>query len=362
MPDLRNWQFELEEYIRQGEPDQVERSAAWKTAIGLQDVDGLKVSDYLLDTAKEHIEGSISIGEAQKRIETYYEERTERFNMEDESREADTVSTRIAELLGEKTFQFSPAEWLLIHRRIFAGVFAHAGQIRPYNISKKEWILKGETVTYASCGSIKDTMDYDFQTEKSFSYQGLSMSEVVEHLAKFTADIWQIHPFCEGNTRATAVFMIKYMRALGFEVSNELFAEKSWYFRNALVRANYNDLKNGIHATTKYLEMFFSNLLMRTKYELKNRQMHVDYVADQVQEKAQSANFMDSKCHFDTLNCTLDERELLELIVREPSITQMVIAERTGKSLRTVKRIMAEMQEKGIVRRVNGKRNGWWEV
>lgn len=156
--------------------------------------------------------------------------------------------------------------------------------------------------------------------------------------------------------------MIKYMRALGFEVSNELFAEKSWYFRNALVRANYNDLKNGIHATTKYLGMFFSNLLMGTEYELKNRQMHVDYVVNQELQEVQSAKINDSKCHFDTLNCTLDERELLELIICELSITQMVIAEKTGKSLRIVKRIMAEMQEKGIIRRVNGKRNGWWEA
>lgn len=273
----KQWQFELEEYIRQGEPRKAEKSEAWQAAIGLQDVDGLQPSKYLLDTAKDHIEGKISIQEAQSRIQSYYEERTDRKEMEEETREADMVSARIAELLGEKTFQFSPAEWLNIHRRLFEGVLAHAGQIRHYNITKKEWVLKGDTVIYASWNSIRDTLDYDFQMEKRFSYESLSVAEAVRHLAKFTSDIWQIHPFCEGNTRATAVFMIKYMKTLGFEVSNEVFAEHSWYFRNALVRANYNDFKHGIHATPKYLERFFSNLLIGTEYELRNEYIHLDF-------------------------------------------------------------------------------------
>lgn len=238
MPD-QNWQFELEEYIKQGEPDRAEKSEAWQTAIGLQAVDGLNTSAYLLDTAKDHIEGKITIDEAQQRIHSYYEQRTTRTEIENETKEADIVSARIAKLLGEKTFQFSPAEWITIHRRLFEGVFDHAGQIRKYNISKKEWILNGETVIYADFNSIKDTLDYDFATEKQFSYEGLSVEASVKHLAKFASDIWQIHPFGEGNTRATAVFMIKYMKTFGFRVNNDAFRENSWYFRNALVRANY---------------------------------------------------------------------------------------------------------------------------
>ncbi len=289
MSEEKRWQFELEEYIRQGEPGQIERSEAWKTAIGLQDVDGLKTSAYLLDTAKEHIEGKIGIDEAQKRIQSYYEERGECTEVEDRTKEADIVSARIAKLLGEKAFQFSPAEWLAIHRRLFEGVFDYAGQIRMYNITKKEWVLKGETVIYASWDSIRETLDYDFSTEKQFSYEGLSLEAAVKHLAKFASDIWQIHPFCEGNTRATAVFMIKYMKSFGFEVKNDAFEHHSWYFRNALVRANYNDLKNGVHATTKYLEQFFSNVLMGTKFELKNRYMHVDYKEEEVQIAREAA-------------------------------------------------------------------------
>lgn len=349
MSDNQRWQFELEEYIRQGEPDRIEKSEAWQTAIGLQAVDGLKTSAYLLDTAKEHIEGKIDIDEAQNRIFSYYEERLERLEIEDETKEADIVSARIAKLLGEKTFQFSPAEWLSIHRRLFEGVFGHAGQIRTYNITKKEWVLNGETVIYASWNSIKETLDYDFSTEKAFSYEGLSMTDTINHFAKFASDIWQIHPFCEGNTRATAVFMIKYMKSLGFDVNNEAFENHSWYFRNALVRANYNNFKNDIHATSKFLEQFFDNLLMGAEHELKNRYMHVDF---------QSAKNEISKCK----NCTLVELEILKIVSNKPNITQKALAEELNMSERTIKTRLLELQEKGYVRRVNGKRYGKWEV
>ena len=200
MSEDKRWQLELEEYIRQGEPDQVEKSEAWQIAIGLQQVDGLKTSAYLLDTAKEHIEGKITIGEAQNRIQSYYQEHNNSIEIENNTKEADIVSTRITQLLGEKTFQFSPAELMNIHRRLFDGVFKSAGMFRDYNITKKEWVLNGETVIYASWNSLQETLDYDFKTEKAFSYEGLSLVEAIKHLAKFTSDIWQIHPFGEGNT------------------------------------------------------------------------------------------------------------------------------------------------------------------
>ena len=362
MSEDKRWQFELEEYIRQGEPEQKERSEAWQTAISLQDVDGLKTSVYLLDTAKEHIEGKIGIDEAQKRIQSYYEERSEREEVEERTKEADIVASRIVKLLGEKAFQFSPAEWISIHKRLFEGVFSHAGQIRNYNITKKEWVLKGETVIYSSWNSIKDTLEYDFGMEKQFSYEGLSLAESIKHLAKFASDIWQIHPFCEGNTRATAVFMIKYMKSFGFSVNNDAFERHSWYFRNALVRANYNDLKNEIYATTKFLEQFFSNLLMGTGYELKNRYMHVEYVDGELTERFQSANERTPKCKNCTLECTFEEFAILKELVKEPDITQKELAMRIGKSERTIKSKIIQLQNKGCIRRINGKRYGKWEV
>lgn len=355
----KNWQFELEEYIKQGEPDRAEKSEAWQTAIGLQAVDGLNTSEYLLETAKEHIEGKITIDEAQKRIYSYYEQRTTRTEIENETKEADIVSARITKLLGEKAFQFSPAEWLTIHRRLFEGVFSHAGQVRQYNITKKEWVLNGDTVIYADWNSIKDTLDYDFATEKQFSYEGLSVDGAVKHLAKFASDIWQIHPFGEGNTRATAVFMIKHMKTFGFRVNNDAFEKNSWYFRNVLVRANYNNIQKGIHSTTKFLEMFFFNLLLDTNYELKNRYMHIDYVDG---SNLQSVNSKVSKSQFDTLKCTLEEVAILELIAKNPNVKQQELVETTGKSLSTVKRIMKSLQDKNYIRRESGKRYGRWEI
>ena len=355
----KNWELELNEYMRQGEPDKVDKSIAWKTAIGLQDVDGLKPSKYLIETAKEHIEGKITISEADKRIHSYYEERQDRSEVEADTKEADIVSVRIAKLLGEKTFQFSPVEWQNIHRKLFEGVFKHAGKIRDYNITKKEWVLKGDTVMYASYDSIRATLDYDFSQEKKFSYEGLSIEESVRHIAKFTSSIWQIHPFCEGNTRSTAVFIIKYLKTFGFAVSNETFAENSWYFRNALVRANYNDLKNGIHATTEFLELFFENLLMNTGHELKNRYMHIDF---ENESDTQSATEKTSKCQNGTLELSLEELAIINVLKNNPTATQKQIAEMTGKSERTIKRRTVEMQEKRLISRENGKRNGKWKV
>ena len=316
------WELELNEYIRQGEPEKIDKSNAWKTAIGLQDVDGLKTSDYLIETAKEHIEGKISITEADKRIHSYYEERKDRNEIEEDSKEADIVSVRIAKLLGEKTFQFSPVEWQNIHRRLFEGLFSHAGKIRNYNITKKEWILKGDTVMYASFDSIRATLDYDFSQEKNFSYEGLTIDEAVRHIAKFTSGIWQIHPFGEGNTRSTAVFIIKYLKSFGFAVSNETFAENSWYFRNALVRANYNDLQNGVYATTEFLELFFENLLMNAGHELKNRYMHIDF---ENESATQSANKNVSKCQNDTLELSLEELAIINILNNNPAVTQKQI-------------------------------------
>ena len=347
------WQMDLDEYIRQGEPEKSEKSTAWKAAIGLQDVDGLKTSEYLLETAKEHIEGSIDIETAKKRIQSYYRERRTRSVIEEGTREADIVSTRIAEMLGEKTFQFSPAEWKTIHKRLFTDVLSYAGEYRTYNITKSEWVLNGETVLYASWDSIRETLDYDFDQEKKFSYEGLSANDAVKHIARFTSDIWQIHPFGEGNTRATAVFIIKYLRTFGFQVNNEIFAENSWYFRNSLVRANYNDLRKNITASTVYLERFFENLLIGYNNELKNRYIHVGY-----EEVVQSANTDNSKCK----NCTLEELAILKELKKNPSITQKSLAEIIGKSERTIKTRTVELQNKGFISRENGKRNGRWQV
>jgi fido (protein-threonine AMPylation protein) len=229
----------FEEYLRQGEPNKTEKAKVWKTAIGLQQVDGLKPSNYLIATAKQNIDGDITFEEVKQRLDNYYIQHPLK-NDENRTEEADKVSARIAEILSEQTFTFSPAEYLTIHRRLFMGIYNHAGKIRDYNITNQEWVLNGETVLYGSAESLKATFEYDFQQEKAFIYKGLSQQEIIEHLSNFISYLWQLHIFGEGNTRTTAVFLIKYLHKLGFaNANNELFNEHSWYFRNALVRANY---------------------------------------------------------------------------------------------------------------------------
>ena len=264
----------FKEYIRQSEPSKRDKGYAWHTAIGLQAVDGLKPSKYLIDTAIKNIEGDISIDEAQELLNTYYEENP-KADTDDRTEEADKVAVRIAKILSEKAFSFTPNEYISIHKKLFAGIYGHAGKLRDYNITKKEWVLNGATVLYGSASELRATLDYDFVEEKKFSYKNLSMEEIIQHLAFFVSRLWQIHVFGEGNTRTTAVFFIKYLRTLGFDVTNDIFAENAWYFRNALVRANYNDLKNGVHETTEYLELFLRNLLLDEKNELHNRSMHI---------------------------------------------------------------------------------------
>ena len=274
MSDIRKDPFL--EYIQHVEPGRRELGYAWYTAIGLQAVDGLKTSKYLRQTAQDNIEGKITLPEAARLIESYYRESEKQG--EDRTQEADQVSARIAMLLAENAFSFSVVQYLGIHRRLFAGIYPHAGEVRDYNISKREWVLDGESVQYGSAPEIMATLEYDLQMEREYRYPLGDMDSVIGHLAHFVARLWQIHAFGEGNTRTTAVFFIKYLRTLGFDVTNDIFAENAWYFRNALVRANYNNYISGIRETTEYLERFLRNLLLGERNELRNRDMHISGV------------------------------------------------------------------------------------
>lgn len=264
----------FEEYIIQGEPDEKEKALAWSTAIGLQAVDGLKPSEYLLHTAMQNIEGNHTIQEVHQLLDSYYEEKPHQ-SSDDRTEEADKVSARIVEILSEKAFTFNTHEYLAIHRRLFKGIYSHAGQIRGYNITKKEWVLDGATILYGSASQLRETLEYDLELEKKFSYQGLDFNEILLHVAYFISRLWQIHVFAEGNTRTTVVFLIKYLRILGYDVENDAFAKNVWYFRNTLVRANYTDVKKNIYETTEFLEEFLKCLLLNQKKEFHNRNLHV---------------------------------------------------------------------------------------
>jgi fido (protein-threonine AMPylation protein) len=343
----RDFVSEFDDYVRQGEPHMKEKVFAWQTAIGLQAVDNLTPSEYLFQTAKENIEGRITIKEAKDRLDEYHKARSDTAAAYDRTEEADKVSARIAEILSEKAFTFSPAELIAIHKRLFTGIYEFAGIIRNYNISKAEWALRGKTVYYATADSIREALDYDFEKEKAFDYRGLSEKQTVEHIARFISDIWQVHAFGEGNTRTTAVFAIKYLQSFGFFITNNMFAEHSWYFRNALVRANYSDLKNNIHATREYLDRFFANLLLGGRSDLLDGDLLIKNSSDLI--------FVTSPKDV-TLNDTL------KFIIDNPKATQAEIAEGIGKSVATVKRATAELSSSGMLKRMNGKRDGYWRV
>ncbi len=338
----------FDEYLRQGEPNKAEKAKVWKTAIGLQQVDGLKPSEYLIETAKQNIEGDITIDEVKQRIDSYYKQHPTKTE-QDRTEEADKVSARIAEILGEQTFTFSPTEYIAIHRRLFQDIYNFAGKIRDYNITKKEWVLNGETVLYASADSLKETLEYDFEQEKKFSYKGLSQQEIIEHLSHFISYLWQIHVFGEGNTRTTAIFLIKYLRKLGFkEVNNDLFAQHSWYFRNALVRANYEDLSKGIFKTEKYLIRFLSNLLLKGNLSLKNRETHIQY-SDPVKTKNDPVN--------DPV-----KTNILHQLRQNPNSNYAELATKTGYSASTIKRHIQELKKQGIIERIGSDKTGHWKI
>ena len=277
---MKEGYLDFDTYIRQGEPSQREKAGYWQAAIGLQAVDGLKVSNYLQTTACRHIEGDITIDEACELVNQYYITKTAHDANDEDKEEADRVSANIVKVLSSPTFDFSTGGYQSVHRRVFEGVMKHAGELRKYDITKKEWVLEGDTVLYLNWEDLRRAIDYDLEQERAYSYKGKSQDEMISHLTKFVSGLWQIHAFGEGNTRTTAVFTIQYLRSLGFDVNNDLFAKHSWYFRNALVRANYHNIAKGIDYTPIYLERFFRNLLLGEQWDLRNRYLHIHPTAE----------------------------------------------------------------------------------
>lgn len=378
MPKKKSpYELDFEEYIRNSEPAKKEKTYAWATAIGLQQVDGLTPSKYLFETAKRNIDGEISVAEATSIIDSYYESKVNHSSDDDgRTEEADKVSSRIARILSEKSFNFSPSYLIALHDRLFDGIFKFAGKIRDYDISKKEWVLDGDSVMYGAAFELKAALDYDFEQERLFSYKNLTLEEIVKHITFFVSRLWQIHAFGEGNTRTTAVFTIKYLRSLGFDADNELFAENSWYFRNALVRANYNNLQKGIHENSEFLEKFFRNLLLKEHNELKNRFLHIrakDFL--EIKEKnvtvnygkvtANNKNITQNVTENDkniTVKLTQTQKKILNMIKENSCITQNEIASKLNIARETVNRNMKKLQQEKIIQRLGADKNGSWKI
>ena len=365
----------FDEYLRQGEPSQKESAENWKTAIGLQAVDGLQPSAYLIDVAKRNIEGEISLDETRKLIDSYYQSKTVRTPKDEDEEEADKVSANIAKILASKTFAFNTNGYVSLHRRIFEGVFKHAGEIRQYDISKKEWVLEGDSVNYLNWEDLRRALDWDIEQEKNFSYKGLTDDEKIEHIAKFISGIWQIHAFREGNTRTTAIFTIQYLRSLGYEVNNEMFAKHSWYFRNALVRANYRNINKDIEYSPIYLVRFFRNLLLGESWVLKNRYLHIDPTDEwKVQPRlatpqvphtphqkvdrkgGQKAEKVGRKGGQKT------KESILSLIASDPFVTTNEMSKRLEINRSAISKHIKKLKEDHIIERIGPDKGGKWLI
>ena len=310
-----------------------------ETGMGLQDVDGLKNSSYFISEANRYIKGEITLDELDRVINSYYQNKPK---SEDRNDEADKVAVRIGTIISEDSFTFSVGQLLSIHKTLFDGILDNFGKLRDYNFSKKEWVLDGASVTYGDYRELETILQYDFEQEKKYRYSNRSIDEIIEHLAIFVANLWQAHAFEEGNTRTTAVFFIKYLRSLGFDVSNDIFAKNAWYFRNSLVRANYTNVAKGIYEDRSYLIMFLRNLLLNEKNELKNRELHIVVNANKDNEPK--------------------ETKIIALIKNNPKITTDKIAASLGVSVRTVKNIIKMLNDNKTIERINGKRYGYWKI
>ncbi len=358
---------EFEQYLRSPEPDKAQRAKNWSIAIGLQQVDRLTPSNFLVSQAKENIEGKISIEDVRYRLEEYYQQKDIREKAElDRTLEADGVSERINSLLTQKAFSLSPMELTHIHGYLFKGILPHAGLLRTYNITKNQWILDGDTIEYGNAGNLMELLTFDFSEEKKFDYSTLSAQEAINHITRFISSIWQIHAFGEGNTRTTAVFLIKYLRSFGFDVNNESFAKHSWFFRNALVRSQYENILNGIHRSFEPLERFMDFAVFGVPADLRNRTLHINWIEDKRQLDVSD----DSKRQNDVLetpspltaHLSLKEMAIIKMIQENAHISISTIASMTGLSKRTVDRTIASLKEKAVLSRLGAKNNTTWVI
>ena len=348
----------FKEYFAELKPTKKELGYSWYTAIGLQKVDGLETSDYLKSVAKNNIDGKITIKKAEELIKEYYNENQDHSSEEEE---ADLVSVNIAKVLSEKSFVFSPTQYLDIHRKLFFNVFPHAGKIRTHNISKKEWVLNGDSVTYGGASLLKETLEYDFNVEKAYNYENINEQDFIEHIAKFISNLWQIHVFEEGNTRTTAVFLIKYLRKFGYNITNDIFAKNAWYFRNSLVRANYSNIQKNIYETNKYLELFLRNLILNENHELKNRYLHINW-NKKVDIENKKVDIENKKVDIGELNisnklkkniiCLFNNLQSLEFFGRKDVIENLLISN-SGAS-----KLIAKLLELKVIVPVKNKGKG----
>lgn len=259
----------VNEYEEIHKPSDYVKQLQWDMAIGLQEVDNLKPSNYLEKLLEENVSGNLTIKQVEDELRAYYTEKEKKNEINHSELECDFVSTRIVELLNKDNFELSVAYLKYVHKFLFQDVYEFAGEFRKIDFSKHEKILNNDSVAYGDCKTLTESLEYDISLEKEKNYKEMNMVEVINNIARFSSSIWQVHPFREGNTRTTALFIEKYLIYLGYNVDNTLFKDKSVYYRNALVRSNYFNNYLNIKEDNSYLIKFYENLLLG-----KNNNLH----------------------------------------------------------------------------------------
>ncbi len=264
------------DYIETETPKNYVKQSEWDMAIGLQEVDNLKPSKYLEKLLQENVTGEKTIYEVEKELKEYYTEKENNNDVNHNELECDLVSTRIVELLQEDNFELSINYLKYVHKYLFQDVYEFAGEFRKIDFSKHERILNNDSVAYGDHKLLEQSLDYDITLEKNKNYKEMNIVDVINNITDFSSRIWQIHPFREGNTRTTALFIEKYLVSLGYNVDNTLFKDKSIYFRNALVRSNYFNNYLNIKEDNSFLIKFYENLLLGKNNNLHSKDLIVE--------------------------------------------------------------------------------------
>ena len=360
---MRNNNFE--DYIKGLEEEKYYKGYLWDTAIGLLDAVGVETSEYLWEVARDSIYGDTKIHEVEQQVSAYYDQET--WRSKDRSTEAaDRIAARIVTLLADPAFYFTPEHYMDIHKKLYGGLFDYAGKVRNRDITRSEWVLGDKVVTYSDAGELLEALVYGMSLEMDYSYLNLPVDEAIKHIAQFFARLWQLHVFEEGNTVATAVFLLKYLNFLGLEVASDVFSKNAKYFRNALVRANYSDEEEGVYACLDYLELFLRNLILKEYNPMRNEDL---LVSKEEEQNIDPINDPIEEIHNDPINV---ENDPIKLTRREQTIYNYIkdgshmnrndMAKKLKCSEATVKRAVVSLTKKGLIVREGSNKTGYWRV
>ena len=266
----------IKKYLTSRNKQEREACLLWLTAFGIQSVVDLKPSADLLRIIINHIEGKYDIERTRSEVRAFYHEQHKQSHgggHHHRFEEADKVAVRIVDYFERGEFELTPESFSFAHRSMFHNLYHNSGQLREAAASKKEWVLGNTAVLYPKHEEIKPYLNYLFSNERSIDLSKLTPQHRLRHLCEFIAKLFMINAFQYANSRATFVYSMKYFLSLGYHFQNDTFFREAWFFRNAIIRACYTNMHQGVYPTTMHMEMFLGNLFLNEENELRNHRM-----------------------------------------------------------------------------------------